>query len=768
LFIKNLSDEDKEILQNTSILYVEDDEDVLAQTKRILSFFLKDIHSFTNGELALRHFTQSNCEVDMVITDINMPIMDGLELSKNIKEQDSSIPVIVTSAFSDSEHFVKSIDIGIDGYLIKPINVEKFLTTILKYAKIQHAKKESKKNQHILNEYKRSVYSSSIVSITDLNGLITFVNDKFCELSGYSNEELMGQNHNIVRSENMSDDIFKDMWNTIKLGSMWRGIIENKAKDGTSYWVDSTIVPIKDIDGNICEYLSIRVDITPLKEALQKAEVSAKAKGEFLANMSHEIRTPLNGVIGFLELLSDTKLDEQQEDYVYTIDKSAKSLLHIINDILDFSKIESGKLDLEIISFDPIKEFQHSIDLFMAKAREKSINLQMNIDQSLPLSIKSDPLRIKQILNNLVSNAIKFTPENGDVQVDVKYDKQEEKIMFYVKDSGCGIAKDSLNSIFTAFQQADNSVARTHGGTGLGLSISSKLAEMLGGRIGVTSELGEGSTFFFCISFSDSSKDTFKTKITKDISILFYNNNVCKSCANIISEHLKSFSVNYFSLENQIDMNFNIIIVFYEDNDDEINYLKDMYTDKSILVISENDSFEKAKKLSSERVNVIENSINASILFDYLVHKFYSSSELEQEIDSVELNEHFSKANVLVAEDNLINQKLIKAMLGKYDVEITIANNGLEAVELFKENSYDLVFMDIHMPELDGVGAVKEILQYEKDNNLKHTVIVALTANALSGDRERFLAEGMDDYLSKPIDKDLLKEILHKYLLILF
>jgi PAS domain S-box-containing protein len=697
-----------------------------------------------------------------------MPIMDGLELSKNIKEIENNIPIVVTSAYSNSENFIKAIDLGVDGYLIKPINVEKFLTTILKYAKIQHNRKIAKKNEHILNEYKRSVYASSIVSITDLKGNITFVNDKFCKLSGYKKEELLGQPHNIVRSPNMPKSEFENLWDTIQNGQMWKGIVENQKKDGTSYWVDSTIIPITNCKGKISEYLSLRIDITPLKEALQKAEVSAKAKGEFLANMSHEIRTPLNGVIGFLELLNDTSLDTQQKDYVQTIDKSAKSLLHIINDILDFSKIESGKLDLDIIPFSPLDEFKHSVDLFMAKAREKNIKLEMNIDQFLPLSIKSDPLRIKQILNNLVSNAIKFTPQEGLVVVEVKYKRKEEKLIFSVKDSGCGIAKENLDAVFTAFQQADNSVARTHGGTGLGLSISSKLANMLGGELKVESTLGEGSNFFFDIQFKDNSEDTFKSKVNKDISLLFYNDNACQECTKVIQEHLKKFKINYFNFENQIDMNFDVILVFYNNNKNELSFIRQMYENKKIILICEDDDFNDLEKLQDKNLKVIKKPLNASILFDYFADTFLDSTHLNKEIINIELNENFSKAKILIAEDNLINQKLIKAMLSKYEVKITIANNGIEAVEEFKNDSYDLVFMDIHMPELDGMGATTQILDYEKEANLKHIPIVALTANALAGDKERFLAHGMDDYLSKPIDKELLKKVLHKNLVILF
>jgi PAS domain S-box-containing protein len=767
LFIKNLNQEDKEILRNTTIIYVEDDEDVLSQTKRILSIFLKDVHAFTNGELALSHFNRNSQSIDLIITDINMPIMDGLELSKNIKEFDESIPIIITSAYSDTDNFLKAIELGVDGYLIKPINVEKFLSSILKYAKIQHNRKSIFKEQHVLSEYKRSVYSSSIVSITDLDGYITFANDKFCDMSGYTKDELIGKKHNIVKSPNMPKELFDNLWETITAGKIWKGIVENKKKDGSYYWVDSTIVPVTNYQGSVCEYLSIRVDITPLKEALKKAEVSAKAKGEFLANMSHEIRTPLNGVIGFLELLSDTKLDDQQKDYVDTIDKSAKSLLHIINDILDFSKIESGKLDLDIISFNPIQEFKHSVDLFMAKAREKNVKLEMNIDQFLPLSIKSDPLRIKQILNNLVSNAIKFTPEEGLVTVDVSFNKKDEKIIFSVTDSGCGIAKENLDSIFTAFQQADNSIARTHGGTGLGLSISAKLATMLGGELKVESEINKGSKFYFDISFTNSSIETFQSKVHKDISVLFYNEKNCEKCTKVIQEHLKTFKVNYFTFENQIDMNFNVLIVYFNKNANEIRVLQDMYKDKKILLIIDEEDQKDALDLRNDKLSLMMRPLNASMIFDYLADNFFDTKLLNN-TENIDLNENFSTAEILIAEDNLINQKLIKAMLNKYDVNITIANNGLEAVEHFKNSKFDLVFMDIHMPELDGMEATTQILEYEKENNLQHTTIVALTANALSGDKERFLAHGMDDYLSKPIDKELLKDVLHKNLLILF
>jgi len=491
----------------------------------------------------------------------------------------------------------------------------------------------------ILNQYKRAVDSLLIVSKTNPKGIITYVNDKFCEISGYAPSELIGKSHNIIRHPDMSKEVFKNLWNTIKEGKIWRGIIKNRKKDGSEYWVDAGIMPIKNHKGEIIEYIALRTDITELIKAKEKIQQAEKAKGMFLANMSHEIRTPLNAILGFTQLLeNEESLPQKDKEYIRIINSSANTLLRIINDVLDLSKLDAGDFVVEKKEFNPNEMFLDIVSLFQAKVKEKNINYVIDIDE-LPKCIKSDEHRLKQVLANLIGNAIKFTPEKGEIIVSIKLIEEKGnkvKIKFSVKDSGIGIPKNKQKDIFKAFTQADGSITRKFGGTGLGLTISSRIIRKLGGFIEIESEEGKGSEFYFVLEFE---------KCNKKIQ----------------------------------------------------NY--------------------------------------------------------EEEKDAIAFN-----AKILVAEDDKFNQELIKEILKKWSIEADIVADGVEAIEKVKNNKYDLIFLDINMPKMSGVEAIKEI------KKLLSTPIVALTANAFKEDREKYLKVGFNDVISKPINLDELEKTLEKYL----
>ena len=353
----------------------------------------------------------------------------------------------------------------------------------------------------------------AIVSMTDLNGNITYANDRFCAISGYSINELIGQNHRLVNSGFHPPELFTALWHTISQGQVWHGEIKNRTKDGHYYWVDATIVPLLDPIGLPQQYIGIRTDITAIKEleqslqeATAKAEAANKAKSEFLANMSHEIRTPMNGVIGMTELALDTELDEEQHSYLTTVKNSALSLMVILNDILDFSKIEAGKLNIESVDFPLASTITDILNPIMVRAEQKGLALICQLAPDLPAQVRGDPVRIRQILTNLCDNAIKFTAQ-GCVTVHVSStDLGEEgfELQLSVHDTGIGIAADKLKGIFEAFSQADTSTTRRFGGTGLGLTISTRLVELMGGRIGVKSDVGQGSTFHFTVRLARS------------------------------------------------------------------------------------------------------------------------------------------------------------------------------------------------------------------------------------------------------------------------
>lgn len=361
--------------------------------------------------------------------------------------------------------------------------------------------RQDDRNIRHLNEIKSALNEAALISEADIRGNITFVNDQFCKISGYSPAELLGSNHRIVRSSHHPKEFYQEMWQTISAGRVWQGEICNRAKDGRPYWVWSTIYPIKDHSGKVVRYISIRFDVTGRKEAEQQILSATNAKSAFLANMSHEIRTPMNGVLGMAELLSIGELTERQRKYVDTIAQSGKSMLEVLNDILDFSKIESGKLSVENHSFN-LHDMLNSLKiLFDTAASRKSLTLSLNRGHELPEWIVSDPTRLRQIISNLLANAIKFTSKGSvTIVAGLKSGKDDQlHLYFAVKDTGRGIPDEKQETIFNSFTQEDTSTTRKFGGTGLGLTICRQLVNLLGGELKLRSEKGKGSTFFFSI-----------------------------------------------------------------------------------------------------------------------------------------------------------------------------------------------------------------------------------------------------------------------------
>ncbi len=467
-----------------------------------------------------------------------------------------------------------------------------------------------------------------IASNSDQNGVITYVSQALCDISGYSPNELLGQPHSILRHPSMKSELFKDLWDTIKSGKTWRGEFQNTKKDGGSYWVRGSISPEFNDDNKIIGYSSVRENIT-----------SEKIKEQFLANMSHEIRTPLNAIIGFINILKENETETKKLEYLNTIDSASHSLSNVINDILDFSKIESGKLDIEYIDFAPKYELEITKELYKALCKEKNIELVVSY-KNLPDMLIGDILRLKQVISNLLSNSIKFTPEYKSIFFNVEYKNNSLHIL--VRDEGIGITKEYQKRIFESFSQEDNSTTREYGGTGLGLSISYNLVQLMGGELKVKSELGIGSEFYFDIPAKVSdAKDTKETKI-----------------------------------------------------------------------------------------------------------------------ESLDL----PGIKLLLVEDDAFNQLLMSEILKVREIEFDIVNDGLEAVNAFKENKYDVILMDENMPNMNGIEATKEILKIEKEKNLLHTPIIALTANALKDDRKKFLEAGMDEYLTKPLKQNTLTQVLKQVL----
>ena len=932
---------------------------------------------------------------------------------------------------------------------------------------LRQGEKERQKLIKELSSFKLAINQSAIVATTDAKGVILDVNDLFCEISGYSQEEIIGKTHRIINSGYHDSKFFEDFWQTISKGKIWRGEICNRAKNGSLYWVDTAIVPILDDQGKPEQYLAIRFDITEEKqiqtalknsekrfrlaianapfpimihaedgeilqinnaftnltgythkdipttkawaikaygdkadyilenfinkkyaltsshnegefnietkngqkiiwqfrtaplgklsdnrhlvisiavditqrkkdqEALSKtnqkieaileafpdlifyikvdgtiidfylndtndlytlpdiflgkklhqvlppdtsikikdtiakaiksrsveqvdyslplaegeqfydarivalddenviavtrdisdrkkfeqelikakdiAENAVKIKSYFLASMSHEIRTPMNGVIGMLNLLKDTQLTQEQRSQVNIAQSSAESLLSLINDILDFSKVDAGKIELEEIDFNLLRHLSEFAKAMALKAQEKGLELILDVQGINNSIVKGDPGRLRQILTNFVSNAIKFT-EKGEIIIKCTLEEMEEELLFTgrITDTGIGIPEDKLNILFESFTQVDASTTRKYGGTGLGLAITKKLCELMDGEIKVYSELGKGSCFEFNVKlkYSDKLPQTIPIKDIKGLKILIVDDN--NTNCQVLSSQLKNWggkvaiakdaqeALNLCEIEvthNPDTPPFDIALLdmhMPEINGAQLGHkLKnDLRFNKMPLIMMTSFGNRGDAKLFADigfsayftKPVTPSNLLDAlSIVIDNgttlqnaspLVTKHYIN-DLKREEDnqgkSKDSQLKIKNTRLLLVEDNKVNQLVAKGLLKKLGLKLDIANNGVEAIEILNKSNleqkpYSLILMDCLMPEMDGYQATQAIRKGETGEENIKIPIIAMTANAMKGDRQKCLEAGMNDYLSKPIKLETLKEILEKWL----
>jgi len=521
----------------------------------------------------------------------------------------------------------------------------------------------------------------------------------------------------------------------------------------------------------------------------REAEKANDAKSEFLANMSHEVRTPMNGIIGVSNLLLHTGLSQEQLDYAKMLRKSAEYLLSVINDILDISKIEAGRLEFEHVDFDLLDMIEATVDMLALKAYEKKLEFNALVVPTVPRMLRGDPLRLRQIVTNLLGNALKFT-HRGEVflLVTCMGDEGDRVILkFSICDTGIGIPKEKQQSLFESFSQVDTSVSRRFGGTGLGLSISRRLAELMGGTVGLNREEGKGSTFWFTARLERQPELPMKEgepgpTLPGGINFLVINRNrtLCQWLHRMFAAwHVQhTFATDIPQALKELrraagtGAPFNIVMVDYDDWEEKGYELDSMTRDggefatTSLVVLIPTAIKLRGELREGEFRAYLTKPLSQKQLYSYLwsfsaaahTKKVPSEPPPERAEDTQE-----EQARILLAEDNLVNQKIAVTMLKKLGYRADLASNGAEALKAIEKYNYSLVFMDVQMPEMDGLEATRQIRAFEESSSRSETPIVAMTAHAMTGDREKCLEAGMNDYLTKPVQPSELKRILAKW-----
>lgn len=634
--------------------------------------------------------------------------------------------------------------------------------------------------------------SDDAIISKNLQGIITSWNKGAEKLFGYSAAEIIGQPiYVIVPDDKISTErtVFIDL---IKNNQVQRIETVHKRKDGSLVEIAATLSPIYNQEGDVIGVSKIARDISERKRietnlalAKESADAANRAKSDFLANMSHEIRTPMNGILGLGQLLASTHLNTLQREYLNNIQVSARNLLAILNDILDYSKIEAGKLVLENIEFDLDKLLFGVTGLFTTKASEKDINLNINIEPDMPNRFCGDPLRISQILNNLISNAIKFT-EKGNINLSVRY--HAEQIFFSVKDTGIGIQAQHIPNLFQAFQQADNSTSRKFGGTGLGLSICKRLVRMMGGDISVHSTLGLGSEFKFHIHITPCTTQS--------------DNNIKHNLRGMRALIADDDSTTRLGLQQMLQT-WGVRVITYADGQSALNEIQNAArSGKSFDLIFLDwqmpglDGVQVARRIrQSEQISnstpyplllmvsafskeqLIEQSQNIHIdafmekpldasyvlnMINHILNRQRKPPVNGQELDNARENcQPIHGKKILLVEDNEINQLVAASILDGLGMHVDVAENGRIAVEMVKQNHYDLIFMDLQMPIMDGFEATKLI---RKTYDSEQLPIIAMTAAAMEKDRSQSSQAGMNDHIAKPIDIETITRCLLRWL----
>ena len=653
-------------------------------------------------------------------------------------------------------------------------------------------------NEKLLKLSRAVENSPASVVITNMNGIIEYVNKRFTAVTGYLPEEAIGQNPRILNAGIQTQEFYREMWATILAGNEWQGEVYNKKKSGEIYLEHAFISPIRDEKGIVTHFVAVKEDITKRKQTEQElhkamfaAESASRAKGDFLANMSHEIRTPMNAIIGLSHLCMQTELTPKQKDYLHKVHGSAKSLLGIINDVLDFSKIEAGKMDVEQVRFELEDVMGNLGTVVSTRAEEKGLEFLFETSLNVYPHLMGDPLRLGQVLINLAGNAVKFT-DKGEVVVLTEVEEETENdivLRFTIRDSGIGLTQEQIGKLFQAFTQADTTTTRKFGGTGLGLSISKRIVDLMNGEIWVESTPGEGSKFIFTARFGKAverraAKRHIPNVDLQGMRVLAVDDNA--TSRHILQSYLESFTfkvtmaasgleaLRAVEQANRNGIPYQFVVLDWKmpgmdgiETARKTHAMAGLSTMPKILLIS---SFSQDDMLKQVEDNVVDGILSKPFLQSELFNatlEIFGRAEARGKRGAVtalfhsSLVEKVSGAYLLLAEDNEINQQVARELLEKAGVTVAIAENGEEALTRLWEEKFDGVLMDMQMPVMDGIAATREI---RKNPRFADLPIIAMTANVMAGDIEQCLAAGMNDHITKPLDPNQMLATLAKWI----
>ncbi|MFQ5627219.1 MAG: response regulator [bacterium] len=737
-----------------------------------------------DGDRALAAFEKQKPQ--LVLLDAVMPVLDGFATCARIRKLPGSenTPILIVTALDDEKSVETAFEVGANDYVTKPVHWAVLRQRVRRLVQASQVEEHLHDTEALMQAVVQHALDGII--IFDADGRIESFNRFAEKIFGYQRAEIIGESI-LTLFENLENrEIFVP-------GSERE--INGRRQNGTIFPMEYSVSQFTSHGKNY--FAAILRDITERKqaaEAMQKAketaEAATQAKSLFLANMSHEIRTPLNAVIGMNRLLLETELNPEQQEYSQAVQSSAEALACLLNDILDFSKIEAGKLELEMVDFKPLTIAENIIDMFAHKIDAKDLEFVVDIDPHLPAKLAGDSTRIRQILINLVGNAIKFT-ETGEIVVSCKLAEQEDlppnicSLRYAIQDSGIGISSEQRKQIFESFSQADRSTTRKYGGTGLGLTLCKQLVEFMGGEIGVDSVLGKGSTFWFTVPLRIAEKNAESSAIlhlgAPRALVIDDNASSRASMANMLGSYqvaveqaesgAAALEILQYSGESRdrFDMILLDLTMPVMGGKETVRHIRQLQLQPAPKIILISSILKKLPLDELRRLGIdmhLTKPVKPSRLLQVLLSNPETTS-LENSAPEVtvvpnhETEKKYQHARVLVVEDNKLNQRVAQHVLEKSGFEVDIAENGAKAVEQLERKSYQLVLMDVQMPVMNGLQATAAIREREKQAG-GHVPIIAMTAAASEADKQRCLEAGMDGYLTKPVQPQKMFEELEK------